>query len=98
MKIEEKNVNWQEIGLSNDFFFGKVMRNPDLCKKMLGRIIPELKIGRIEYPELQKTMKADIDARGIRLDVYVKDSEDVVYDIEIQNVNTKELPERSRYY
>lgn len=70
MRIEEKNVNWQEIGLSNDFFFGKVMRNPDLCKKMLERILPDLKIGRIEYPELQKTIKADIDARGIRLDVY----------------------------
>ena len=98
MRIEEQNINWKEIGLSNDFFFGKVMRNPDLCKKMLERILPELNIGRIEYPELQKTIKNDIDARGIRLDVYVKDSKEVVYDIEIQQVNTKELPQRSRYY
>ena len=57
------------------------MRNPDLCKKMLERILPELNIGRIEYPELQKTIKNDIDARGIRLVVYVKDSKEVVYDI-----------------
>ena len=28
----------------------------------------------------------------------MKDSKEVVYDIEIQQVNTKELPQRSRYY
>lgn len=60
---------WEEIGLSNDFLFGKVMQNPVLCKKLLERILPDLKIERIEYPELQKPIRPDADARSVRLDV-----------------------------
>lgn len=39
-----------------------------------------------------------MDARSVRLDVYVKDEKEVVYDIEMQVSHTKELPKRSRYY
>ncbi len=39
----------------------------------------------------------DMDARSVRLDVYVKDEKEVVYDIEMQVSHTKELPKRSRY-
>lgn len=55
-------------------------------------------IGRVEYPELQKEIKPDADARGIRLDVYTKDDKNRVFDIEMQMTVTKELPKRSRYY
>lgn len=57
-----------------------------------------IEIDHIEYPELQKPIKEDIDARSVRLDVYVKDGKNTVYDIEMQKVNTRELPKRSRYY
>lgn len=43
----------------NDFIFGKVMRNPALCKELLQLILPELDIDHIEYPESQKTFQAD---------------------------------------
>ena len=55
-------------------------------------------IGRVEYPELQKEIKPDADARSIHLDVYTKDDKDRVFDIEMQMTVTKELPKRSRYY
>lgn len=55
-------------------------------------------IGRVEYPELQKEIKPDADARSIRLDVYTKDDKNRVFDIEMQMTVTKELPKRSRYY
>ena len=55
-------------------------------------------IDRVEYPELQKEIKPDADARSIRLDVYTKDDKDRVFDIEMQMTVTKELPKRSRYY
>ena len=90
--------NWEELGLSNDFLFGKIMRDPEICKGVLQRILPQLSIERIEYPELQKEIKEDIDARSVRLDVYVRDDRDTVYNIEMQTVNTKELPKRGRYY
>lgn len=54
-------VNWDELGISNDFLFGKVMRNPELCKELLQRILPELEIDHVEYPELQKEIKPDVD-------------------------------------
>ena len=91
-------INWEDLGISNDFLFGKVMQDPELCRELLQRILPDLKIDHIEYPELQKNIDVDRDARSVRLDVYVKDDEGVVYDIEMQIINTRELPKRSRYY
>lgn len=91
-------TDWEELGISNDFLFGKIMRNPELCKELLQRILPELDIDRIEYPETQKSIQPDVDARSVRLDVYVKDDKNTVYDIEMQVTDTKELPKRSRYY
>ena len=96
--IEEKQIKWEELSISNDFLFGKVMQNPELCKELLQRILPDLNIERIEYPELQKSINMDMDARSVRLDVYVKDEKEVVYDIEMQVSHTKELPKRIRYY
>lgn len=74
------------------------MRNPELCKELLQRILPELEIDHVEYPELQKEIKPDVDARSVRLDVYVNDGKGTVYDIEMQAVTSRELPKRSRYY
>ena len=91
-------TNWDELGISNDFLFGKIMRNPELCRELLQRILPDLDIERIEYPETQKSIQPDVDARSVRLDVYVKDDKDTVYDIEMQVADTRELPKRSRYY
>ena len=60
---------WDEIGLSDDFIFGKVMQKPKLCKKLLQMILPELDIDYIEYPEWQKEFRPDMDTKGIRVDV-----------------------------
>ena len=90
---------WEQIRISNDFLFGKVMRSrPGLCRKLLQRILPELDIAHIEVIETQKTIDEDRDARSVRLDVYVRDETDRVYSIEMQMADTKELRRRSRYY
>ncbi len=96
--LQEAQIKWETLGISNDFLFGKVMQNPELCIELLQRILPDLRIDHIEYPELQKEINCDIDARSVRLDVYVKDDKEAVYDIEIQVSDTKEIPKRSRYY
>lgn len=76
-------MKWEEVGIANDFMFGKVMKNPKLCKELLQKIFPELLIERIEYQETQKTIENDHEAHGVRLDVYVKDDVGTVYTIEI---------------
>lgn len=99
-RIEEDDFDkrWEKLGISNDFLFMKVMQNPELCKELLHRILPDLEIDHIEYPELQKEIKEDLEAKSIRLDVYVKGNKDIIYNIEMQAADTKELPKRSRYY
>ena len=94
----ELNVIWESLGIANDFIFGKVMQDAELCRDLLQRILPDLEIDHIEYPEAQKGIRTDADAKSVRLDVYVKDGKGTVYDIEMQAADTKELPKRSRYY
>ena len=48
--IEDSQRSWEELGISNDFLFGKVMQNPELCKELLQRILPDLKIDHIRIP------------------------------------------------
>ncbi len=94
----EFSKTWESLGIANDFLFGKIMQDAELCKELLQRIFPEMEIDRIEYPELQKGIRLDADAKSVRLDVYIKDGRGSVYDIEMQVADTKELPQRSRYY
>ena len=86
----------EELTFTDDFMFGRVMQNPEICKGFLERLL-EIKIDKIEYPTLQKTISPHYKSKGIRLDVYVEDS-NRVFDIEIQNVLDENLPKRSRYY
>lgn len=96
-KTNQDETRWEKLTIANDFLFGKVMQNRRLCKKLL-EIILKVKIKKIEYPELQKAVDISMDAKSVRLDVYVEDENNTVYDIEIQTANTKELPKRTRYY
>ena len=98
IKMKMTETNWESLDISNDFLFGKVMQNPDLCKELLQRILPDLNIERIEYPELQKSIKEGAESRGIRLDVYSKDDKNIVYNVEMQANGSKGIPKRSRYY
>lgn len=50
----KRNKHLIVMRISNDFLFGKVMQNLELCKELLQRILLDLQIDHIEYPELQK--------------------------------------------
>jgi len=93
-----KNENWENLSLSNGFIFSKVILNEEICKKIIQATTDLPPIDYIEYVENEKAIDIRIDAKGVRLDVYVKDGKGKVYNIEMQAVDTGELPERSRYY
>lgn len=87
---------WEQATLANNFIFYKVMRHhPDACKKLLEMLL-NIQIEQMEMVS-EETIDLDHDSKGIRLDVFVKET-GRVHDIELQTTNTKELPERSRYY
>ena len=88
---------WKNLRISNDFMFAKVMRNPELCKGMLERLL-DIQIDYIEYPEEQKVIDISKDSKSVRLDVYLKDEKGTVYNVEIQTTSNRNLPKRTRFY
>lgn len=92
-----RTQDYGELGFTNDFMFAKVMRNQRLCKQLL-EVILDVRIERIDYLEEQKTIDHSVDARSVRLDVYIKDDKHTVYNVEMQTTNPRNLPKRSRYY
>ena len=87
---------WEDLTITDDFMFCKVMSDPDICKELL-EILLHIKIERLKFQEPQKSFKLTSESRGIRLDVYVKDS-NRVFDIELQTTNERNLELRTRYY
>ena len=90
---EEK---WEKATIANNFIFYKVMRhNPDVCKELL-EILLEMEIDHIEMRG-EETVEIDFGSKGIRLDVYAKNSSQA-FNLEMQAADSLELPERARYY
>ena len=89
---------WEEASLSNNFIFCKVMsENLDLCKEFLEMLL-NIKIESISLAQPETTLNVDFFAKGIRLDVFVKDNTDRIFDIEMQVIGKDYLPLRARYY
>src|SRR5699024_3874293 len=88
---------YEDLTLASDFLFCKIMQDPELCKEMLQRIMG-MKLGKVEVINNQKPIDTTFDGKSIRLDIYAEDENGNIYDIEMQCADTKELPQRSRFY
>lgn len=90
---EEK---WERATIANNFIFYKVMHsNPDVCKEFLQRLLG-IEIDSIIMAQEEEVF-GDYDSKSIRMDVYAKNATES-FDLEMQTIDTKELPERARYY
>ena len=85
-----------QLVFSDDFMFGAVMREPEICKGVLERLL-RVRIDHIEYPELQKSISPFYSRKGVRLDVYVADG-GRVFDVECQTYRAEDIGRRTRYY
>ena len=89
---------YEELTFADNFMFCKILSNDlDPCKDLL-ELILGFKIAKVELSQTQKEIDIKYDSKAVRLDVYVEDGKNTVYDIEMQKVDTHELPKRSRYY
>ena len=93
--------NYEELRLSDDFMFGKVMEDGMLCREVLECLLGK-PVGELEEIEPQREFRYALDGKPIRLDIYTRAGE-AVYDAEMQNLNHKkpedyDLPKRSRFY
>ena len=90
-----KNID--DLRITDDFLFGEVMSDPEICKPLLEYIL-DIKIDNISYPEKQKVIDVMIDAKSIRLDIFTNVNDDSVADMEAQNKKESFLGKRVRYY
>ena len=97
MPVKRKRKKYEDLVITDDFMFGKVMRHPQRCGKLLEMILG-VKIREVVFLEDQESLNPDYAAKGVRMDVYLEDAGNTVYNVEMQTENTGELPERSRYY
>ena len=90
---------WEDLTIADDYMFKLVMKHKHICKHLL-EIILRVKIRDIKEPETEKALKNSFEGRGIRLDVYVEDDANTVYDVEMQvrQYPMATLGRRTRYY
>ena len=90
---------WEELTIQDDYMFKRIMNIKRICLKLLQGIL-HVEIKDIHYLETEKSMEARYRGKGIRLDVYVRDDANTVYNIEMQvrMPEGKSLFKRTRYY
>ena len=88
--------SFDELTFADDWMFQKVMTNPQICTELVERLL-HIRVDHVEFPELEKTIAPYYTSKGVRLDVYLKDSDKVI-DIECQANLKPALGKRTRYY
>ncbi len=88
---------FDELTIADDYMFYRVMEDPEICKTLLNRVL-QGKVETITEIELQKTIDDAGRAKGVRFDVWAKDCNGHIYDIEMQAIDKKDLAKRIRYY
>ncbi len=96
MSIASPNIDFAHIGITDDRMFGTVFQNEEECRELLQRILG-IHIREI-HVIAQMPIEGSFFGKGSRLDIYAKDEDGNVYDIEMQTTMQKILPLRSRYY
>ena len=92
----ELQKKWESLTFTDDFIFSRVMRNKKLCRTLLEMIL-KVKVGTINFLTSHHAIQIDPNAKGIIMDVYLKD-ENKVINVEMQTSNHGDLPRRARYY
>ena len=91
-----KFKRWEDLDITDDFIFTRVMRNKRFCRTLLEMIL-KVKVGKIKFLTSHHAIQIDPNAKGIIMDVYLKD-ENKVINVEMQASNHGDLPRRARYY
>ena len=90
----------KSLPLSDNFMFGAVMSNPEVCTLFLEEVLQK-RIIRLAFVNSEQTIANIPGLHGIRLDVFVEDEAHNRYDIEMQargSVYAKHLESRVRFY
>ena len=85
------------LTLLDRFLFAEAVEDQEVMQLILEIILGQ-EIHLAGPPQTEKEARRSPQYRHIRLDVWTKDQDNRIYDTEVQNRNTGNLPRRSRYY
>ena len=92
---QEKTL--KDMNLLDRFLFAEVADDPEFVELLL-EIILGKDVALKHLPQTEKENRSALWSKHIKLDVWAMDFEDTIYDAEVQNRNTGNLPKRTRFY
>lgn len=95
--MANKTNTIQELNLADNFLFGKVMSDTEICRIVLEKIL-NIPIKKVEFPVTRKTTDIAHDGVGVRLDACISDEQDTIYSVEILCCGDEELLRKTRYF
>ena len=89
-------TRFQDLNLSNYFLFAAAAENEETSQLLLETLLG-IKISGVKV-SVEHSLLYSSDFRSVRLDVYVSDTVEVHYNMEMENSERTSLPQRSRYH
>ena len=100
-KIKKKRQikPFEKLTIQDDYLFKRIMFEKDICIRFLEALL-QVKIRDIKYIGVEQGLKETYLGKGIRLDVYIEDNNNTIYNIEMQvsSDDNEFLGNRIRYY
>ena len=88
---------FEELTFTDDYIFKLVMERPEIFKAVLALILPTIEVEKLVSLETEKPFTVDYFFHGVRFDILVTGLEKLI-DMEIQVLDTGEIPQRAMYY
>ncbi len=89
-------AEFERMRLMDDTFMSKCLENAPECIELMLRIILGKKDLKVVKSQTEYPIKS-LQGRGVRFDIFARDSKDREYDIEIQRADRGAEPKRARY-
>ena len=94
--------SFDDLEITDPIMFGLVFSNKHIAKPFIEHLLG-IKIDHLETPIPEAVLSYDAEHKGVRYDVFARETDEKgetirSFDLEMQMVDTKELPQRARYY
>ena len=93
---------FDDLDITDPIMFGLVFSNTHIAKPFIEHLLG-IEIDHLETPTPEAVLSYDAEHKGVRYDVFARETNENgetirSFDLEMQMVDTKELPQRARYY
>lgn len=93
----KREKNLKDLNLLDRFLFAETIEDSEAMELILEIILGKDVILK-HLPQAEKEQRRFLWGKQVKLDVWAEDTENILYDIEVQKRNTRDIPKRSRMY